>query len=128
MMTQLEEKLINSILILLYEPDITEGSEKYGDYGGLTIERRSCLKIPNLENPYDPFDMGYELFITTINDQKYIGLYRTWLDDEYGSHGGCVEALIKVDFFDEKRAGIRLSEVGRLIKKLNMLLSVLESR
>ena len=128
MMTKLEERLIKSILTLLYEPDIHDGTEKYGDYGGFTVERRSCLKVPNDEDPYNPMDNGYELFITTINDLKYIVLYRTWIDDEYGGHDGRVEALIKVDFFDAKYATHRLTEVSRLIKKFDYLLSQLEER
>ena len=126
MMTNLEQNLVSTIITLLYEPAIVEGSKKYGDYGGLTVEKRSCLKMPGSDDFYDPFDNGYELFITTINDLKYIGLYRTWEGDGLDEPGGCVEALIKVNFFDAKYAAHRLTEANRLIKKFDILLSQLE--
>lgn len=123
-MTKLEQSLVQAIITLFYEPEIHEGGDTYGDYDGLTVERRMVLKIPNLENPFDPIgDNGYELFITTICDRKYIGLYRTWTDDEYGGHEGRVEALINTDIGTHKYATHRLTEVNRLIEQFSMLLS-----
>ena len=122
MMTKLEQNLVEALIILFYEPEIKSVSDKYGDYGGLTIDRRMCVKVPDSEDPYDPMSCGYELFVTTINDLKYIGLYRTWIGDEYGAREGRIEVLISSYIGNSKYSAQRLVEIKRLTKAFDMLL------
>lgn len=121
-MTKLELSLMSTIATLLYEPSITEGSEKWGDYGGFDVERRFVLRRAREEDT-DPFDLyvyGLELFVTKLQDEHYLGLYRTW-ESEYGEQEGAVEALIH--FNTEFEYGThRILEMERLIRKVNGLI------
>lgn len=118
-MTKLEMALVSKIVELLYEPEVHEGSEKWGDYGGFDVEHRFVLQ--RCEND-DPMRCGFglELFVTKLQDEYYLGLYRTW-EGEYGEHEGAVEALIRFDM-DPKYSSWRVTEMQRLIRKVNGLI------
>lgn len=119
-MTKLELALVSKIVELLYEPEVHEGSEKWGDYGGFKVERRFVLQ--KFCDDYDPmrYGFGLELFVTKLQDELYLGLYRTW-EEEYGEREGAVEALIRFNT-DFKYGLDRVTEMQRLIHKINGLI------
>ncbi len=122
MISEIDMRIFKTIVELMYEPKLHEGSPKVGDYGGFDINRRIIIVMPSSN---DSRISGYELFTTKVNEEEYVGLYRTWYND-YGGMDGGVVSMLNLEISDEDYPAQRLFEVELLFGWIKTLISQFE--